>query len=186
MTGPMDQAPPASVPMFNRDPVSSLALWTLDFRLGGEDFTVPAHPASMWMSMLMAPVSPLKFMTEMLDPADVARFGEVYVNNDVDLDELIGDLLEAASGRHWWIALRLVSTAQHCWSTVGAALIMAGIHADEIPFAAWLDVFTLKFMGMIKPEQATLWAMQIEMPPEGEEVAEEELEISRDQFLSLD
>jgi hypothetical protein len=181
-----EQAPPAQVPIFNREPVASLALWTLEFSAAGTRFTIPAHPASLWMSLLMEPISNLDFIRELLEPEDVYPFVQLYLYEDVDLDTIMCDLLEAASGRKWWVALRLVSAARHSWHHVGASLLIDGVRPDQLSLAAWLDAFTFKFLQAVKPEQAVMWSMEIEMPPDGVEVAEDELEMSRSQFLSLE
>ena len=115
------------------------------------------------------------------------RDGELsgWMHGDGDLDELFCDLLEEASGRHWWITMRLVSIARNEWERVGADLLLANVDPEKLSLAAWLDAFTLLLIRSLKPEDANMLMMQVEMVPEGETLPDEEMEMSAEQFLSF-
>lgn len=181
-----DTTPPVLIPQFNRDPVASLRPTTLLFEVGGQSFETKVLTATDWLTILMGEhTGTLTAITQLMEQEDVRGLVDAYIAHGGDLDELMFDLLEAASGRRWWVAINLVGAALGSWHSVGAALIADGVDPNKLSLAAWLDVFTVTLLEKIKPEEATMLMMKVEIPPDGVEVPDEALEMSADQFLSL-
>lgn len=187
MSEPIGSATPqVVVPKFNHNPVASLRRWGHQLQFQGEHFWVPPLSAADWLSVLMNPDSKLTDVVPgFLDEEDRGRFMTLWLHSDADLDDVFEQLLEAASGRRWWVTMRLIGVMAGAWNNLGAQLILDGIDAERLSLAAWLDVATIKMLQVGKPEETNLLMMQIEMPPEGTELPEEEMAMSADEFLSL-
>lgn len=187
MSSPHEGAAPPAVPKFNRDPVASLRLHTLQFSYGGQEFETVQLTAADWLQVLMEleDLTLLDVLVDFLPEEDGHRFITTFMTQDGDIGELFLNLLEQASGRLWWVAMRLVAVCLGAWQLVGSTLLLLGHRPDTMTLAAWLDIFTLKMLEMIKPDQATMLLMQIEMPPDGVELSTEDMEMSAEDFLSL-
>lgn len=111
---------------------------------------------------------------------------EVVLDLNVDaVYDLALDILEEVSGRYWWVAVRIVGAVTYAWDVMGPEGIFHGVDPERLSLAAWLDAMLLLLLRRIDPQQAPMFTARLEMPPEGEEVPEEEMEISAAQFMSM-
>jgi hypothetical protein len=178
--------PPATVPRFNRDPAASLQPACVEFTFAGEDFSTVLVTAADWLGVLLdLEQSLLDVFHSMLGPEQAERFIRLYLEQGGDIEELLFEVLEVASARYWWVTLRLLGVVQGSWHQVGASLLKQGVRPSELSFAGFLDVFTFELVHTMKPESVTMIMMQIEMPPDGYAMPEEDMEMSADDFLSL-
>lgn len=107
-------------------------------------------------------------------------------DDDLDnLDNLGLDILEAVSARHWWVADRLIQTVANSWDVMGAEAALHQVDPERISLASWLDTMLLLILRYIKPDEAPMFVAKLELPPEGESLAPEEMEMSESQFLSM-
>lgn len=158
----------------------------MDFTLGTETFSVPALPAVEWLTILLDnQFSLYDIVPGLLDPEDHDRFVEAAHSVDDSLEVLALDVLRIAAGREWWIALRLLAVAKSHWHILGAEMMRLNLDTSTMSLSAWLDIFTLQFVARLKPENATLVTLQLEMVPEGFTPQRETMEISEAQFLSM-
>lgn len=181
---PQPDASSAPVPAHNRDPVLSLRPCPVWFTVQGVDFEIPALPAVEWLSILMrSDWSPDDVLIE-LAPGGLELVLQDTLDPE-DTERLCLDIVEAVTGRHWWIALGLIQVIQDGWHVAGPEMIMAGIDPAQLSLAAWLDTMMLVVLRLIRKEDQAMFLARLEMPPAATEVPVEEMEMSRDQFMSM-
>ena len=178
------------VPPFVTNPIWSLQPWPLTLSVSGQEYEIPATPAAQWLAVLLTEGLMIdEVVLELLHPDDEQALEEALLSGDIDTDELYEaclDLIEAASGRKWYVAMRLVFVVKESWNTLGGEIMLQGVDATHLSLAGWLDaVFLLMLRGM-KRENVTMFLSQLEMPPPQErQEAMEEIEVGRDQFMSM-
>lgn len=188
---PSGNAPQLRIPKLNTDLVWSLRPWPTLLSLGGQEFQVPALSAADWIpAILDMQEDTLSLLTALLAEEDMERLTDLMFTGSVeseDLFTLCTDLLTTVGARPWWITVRLITVAQQHWDTLGAEMMLKGIDAATLSLSGWLDVFLLVLLRMMDPKEVTMFTMKLEMvPPEfADKIPEEELEISRDAFLSM-
>jgi len=104
-------------------------------------------------------------------------------------DEEIVDLsfmwLERASGRPWYVALRMVGVLRNNWNVLGAEILKRAVDPVQLSLSGLLDITLLQALQAMEESQVTMFLTELEMPPPGVDVSEEDMEMSREQFLSL-
>ena len=176
------------VPKLVQEPTSSLQPWPVIITLASHEVTIPALSAAEWLAVLM--VGEKLWIEDVLPGLlgeDDAKLVEDALYDGsldlVDLHETGLKVVEFASGRPWWVSLRVIEAARANWDLMGAELMLHGIDASRVSLSAWIDVSTVLMTRLMKPEDATMFLMQLEAAPEGE--AAPEPEVSAAQFLSM-
>lgn len=185
MVGP--SAPPSStvrIPVTNRDPILSLRPWPVVIDVGGETYEIPALPATDWLQVLMKDPPDLEEILTLLCPGGTGLLFDESLEVE-ELWEILLNVVEEASGRHWWIAMRLINVCRASWNVLGAEMFYRGIDPNTLSLAAWLDAMLLVIIRTMDPKDVTMFTMKLEMVPAGEELEPEEMEMSADQFLSM-
>ena len=152
--------------------------------VGGKEYEIPALPATDWLQVLMKEEPDLEDILHELVPEGTS----LLFDESLDLDELwqiLLDVIEQASGRHWWIAMRLINVIRGSWNVVGAEMFYRGIDPNTLSLAAWLDAMLLVLIRAMDPKDVTMFNMRLEMVPAGEEPDDSEMEMSPEQFLSM-
>jgi hypothetical protein len=127
-----------------RDPVASLSRDPIVFDLRGKRFTVPALDAAAWLTILFGDRLTLMDIIPGLlsdDEQDEVNLG--VIDGDVaieDLNAIAEDVLSVASGRDWWVTVRLVTIAKMNWDVIGGELGKLGLDWTVTPLGTWLDV----------------------------------------------
>ncbi len=182
-------AQPVRIPKLNRDPIWSLRPWPVSVTIQSTEWTIPALVAADWLAVLMVEdLDPDEILPGLLEPEDAERMEELILTEGIDLNivyESYLDIIERVSARHWWVALRLIWIARDQWHILGPDLISKGVDATQLSLAAWLDCLTVTILQNMKREQVTMFTMQLEAPPVGEQSAEEEMTMSADAFMAL-
>jgi hypothetical protein len=170
------------VPKTNRNPVVSLRPAPITIRIGANEYEIPALPAADWLEIFMRPSwSPDDVLID-LAGVDV----DVVLGLEMDdTDDLVTDIFEEVTARHWWIANRIIQVALDSWDIMGPEAIFNGVDADKLSLAAWLDAMLVLVLRRIKDDSASMFVAQLELPPAGEVIPEEEMAMSEDQFLSM-
>ena len=153
-----------------------MRIWGATVVLGDREYKVPAMDAAGWLEILLA--DPMVF--EDLFPATAGPVAVLEVNQalllgQVDPEELekaIKDLLEAVSGRCWWITLRLCYSLRQHWESVGGDLARHGVTPFGVPLSFWLDAAYTTMVRLIlegpKPKVAEEFTRTLTRPPASE------------------
>lgn len=113
---------------------------------------------------------------------------ELLLDEELDPEELtraLLDVIEQVSGRKWWIALRLIWVVRANWNVLGAEMFYRHIDPTALSLSAWLDVMLVLTIKAMEPKDVSMFTSKLELPPPGETIAEEEMVMSADQFLSM-
>lgn len=145
--------------------------------------------AADWLPILMAEaIDPDDVFPGLLGEQDQEIVEDLLMAQDItvqDLYDICLDIISQVSARRWWIAMRLIYIARDSWDNLGAEMILSGVDPDRISLSAWLDAFTALMLKLMEPSKITMFTMQLEAPPVGEEESPRELEMSADAFLSM-
>lgn len=192
MAGPQSSADAGrvNVPRLNRDPVSSLRPCSVTVTIGSGEVEIPALSAADWLSVLMVEAVELDdIFPGLLSEQDTDLVEEAILEGSLELQEfrdLILSVIETASARHWWVALRLIEVARTSWDVIGGELVLRGVDAESLSLSAWLDVLLLTVLRNMEPKDTQMFTMRLETPPpEAKDGAEQEMEMSQDAFMAI-
>lgn len=155
--------------------------------MAGEQVIIPPIPAADWLAVLMGE----DLWAEDLFPGLLGEDDKAWVEDclfagDLELSEmhdLAMEILGQVSGRPWWVTLRVIGTAKANWDVIGGELALRGVDATKLSLGAWLDVTTLLIINHMETSKVSMWLMQLEAPPAGEDAPEPE--VSAAQFLAM-
>lgn len=178
-----------AVPKLNRNPILSLRPWPVVITVGGEEFTIPPLPAADWLAALMSEAFSLDdLFPGLLDDEDHDRAVAVLLSDMHELEQfhrLTLDIVELASGRSWWVALRLIGAAVGSWDVIGAELILKQVDPERLSLAAWLDAVLLVMLRSMEEKDITMFTLKLEAPPPEAQEEAEEMTMSREAFASM-
>lgn len=168
---PVDAGPVSrSIPTFVTDPVWSLRCWPVGVEVAGVSVDIPALPAADWLAVLAAQPLDLEDVFPGLAPDGPETVDDLLFSGALSLDELyriILDVITTVTGRPWWIAMRLITSAVKSWSIVGAKLVLSGVDAERVSLSAWLDAVFMIIVEGTPEDQLTMFLSQLEFPPPG-------------------
>jgi len=152
--------------------------------IGGRDWEIPAASAADWLSVLMpSPVDLDEIIMTMVTNGESLLFDESVGG---ELENVMLDVISLVSGRPWWQTLRMIAVAVNNWNVLGGEMLYRGIIPDQVSLSQWLDVLLLVTIRSMDPKDVTMFTLQLENPPvEVVDSVAEEMEMSRDQFLSM-
>lgn len=137
------QKPEHRLTSTNADPLASLAIFAITVTVAVGDFQIPALPAARWLEILLdEDFQPERIFPGLCSDETVLACFEGLDNGSLseqDVADAVMDALEVASGRRWWITLRLARVAREHWDLVGGGLMLAGVRAEQVSLGAWLD-----------------------------------------------
>jgi len=156
----------------------------VDLELAGKTYTFPAVPAVQWLAQLMQDdLDPDQIILELCQDGY-----ELLLDEDLGAEDLYHALLDVigqVSGRKWWIALRLIGVVKANWNVLGAEMFYRHIDPTVLSLSAWLDVMLVLTIRAMDAKDVSMFTSRLELPPPGETIPEEEMEMSADQFLSM-
>lgn len=176
-----------SVPKLNKDPIQSLCPYPVEVTVAGLDFEIPALPAADWLSVLMAEDMDLSDVFPGL-VQDADELEELILQGKVNIEEIeetVLGVIETVSARSWWVTLRLVGQARESWDVIGAELGLRGVDASKVSLSAWLDMLLILTIRAMEPKDVQMFCLKLEAPPQGTEVAEADMEMTVDQFMTM-
>lgn len=174
----------------------SLCPWSITVSMGrcndtscfiNHRFEVPALPAFDWLRYLLSEEPDLNSLINEVMP-DLEDF---YFENGlsiIDMYQTVLNIIEIASARPWWVALRLIYCASDNWHIVGSKLLMNRIDASVMSLAAWLDVALFIMIESMDPKEVTMFSLKLETAPTGGLFAVEkqpEPVMDRSSFLAM-
>lgn len=156
----------------NVDPVASLDTWPVNVDLGGKRFRIPALDAAQWLKILLAETLDLEdIFPGLAGPGVRLQINEMLIEGEIsekDLVDAIKEALEVASGRRWWITLRLCRVLRAFWEKVGGNLAAHGMHPAGVPLAHWLDgayFVCVEAIAASQPKKLTEFTQMLTAPP---------------------
>ena len=175
------------VPSLNLDPVQSLQPWPVVILCLDRELEIPALPATDWLAVLMANPPQLDDIFPGLLGEDQVEWVEDQLEYGLlgaeDFRDTVLSIIETASARRWWVALRLIDLTRTSWDVMGPEMMLRGVDTNRMSLAAWLDVALITALKNMDPKDTQMFTMRLEAPPENEEP--EEMEMSQSSFLAL-
>lgn len=185
-SGP-ERTPRVTVPKLNLDPVQSLAAYSVVVTVAGHEMEIPPLPAADWLAVLMSD-SMDDIFPGLLGEQDTELFEDLILDGKLGLEEYeqtLFDVIETASARKWWVALRLVSQAKMSWDLLGGELALKRVDPTQVSLSSWLDALLLIILEHIEPRDVQMWTMKLEAPPQDVAVEEDDMAMSSAQFMAM-
>lgn len=184
-----DSGSRVTVPKLNRDPVQSLAPYSVVLTVAGRDMEIPALPAADWLSILMVESPELdEIFPGLLPDDDVDLVEDLLAGRELTLDEyedIILSVIETVSARPWWVTIKLIETARTSWDLLGGELTLRGVDATQVSLSSWLDALLLTVIKNMDSKEVTMWCMKLEAPPPDAKVDESEMEMDPSHFMAM-
>lgn len=185
-------AQPIRIPATNAEPLASLRICRIQVSLAGRDWLIPALQAADWLEVLLAEeLNPEALFPGLCGPDVELEVNRLMLSGDIDHEEMqraILDVIEQASGRKWWFALRLCRFARTNWDRVGGVMAAHGVNPFGIPLAMWLDAaFNTSvdlWLNSGKPQEVTQFVDSLLQPPPGEAKESFDLDRNRAAFMA--
>jgi hypothetical protein len=166
--------------MVAADPTASLAIKDIYVTIGGEEYRMPGRPAADWLKMMLSGDYGL-VMPAWLVEEDAVKVLARLADDEFpikEVDDAVYDVISVAAGRPWWWAMQLVMYASsdvHHWSRINGRLVLAGVRADRISLAAWVDaVYAIHIERMEAGEEYDKFRAAIDTPPTADLLDEDE------------
>jgi hypothetical protein len=129
--------------------------------------------AAGWLELLLAnPVDYEGLFPGLAGPQVVYEVNQKMINGlatEDDLGQAILDLVEAVSGRSWWITMRLCFSVRSNWESIGGEMARNGVHPWGMPLGYWLDAAYSTMIDLLlkgpKPKSAADWSRAVAAPP---------------------
>lgn len=171
---PATEGTPVRVHNTDADPLASLFVQGVDVELAGEWFHIPKADAVEWLKrFLTEDLDPEAIFPGMCAPEEEIRVYEYIISAGVpkaQMERAFYDVVEAVTGRRWWIAVRLFRSARDSWDRIGGPLALRGITGRGISVAAWLDAAYAVILDLLKDGDAKnigRFTSQLVSPPPG-------------------
>lgn len=158
------------------DPVASMRSWGADITFAEKVYKVPAMDAAGWLELLLAKEIDYEgLFPGLAGPQAVYEVNQMLLSGRADEDDLkqsILDLVEAVSGRPWWVTLRLCYSLRHNWESIGGEMARMGCQPWGSPLSWWLDAAYATMIDLLlkgpKPKMAADWSKAVTMAPPSE------------------
>lgn len=158
----------------NPDPLASLDSCELTVRFAGQAYRIPAMDANGWLRILLAEQVHLEHIFPGLAGTEaVAAVNWALVEGrgtEEELVKVIQEVIEVASGRKWWITMRLCRTMREFWDRAGAEMAASGVRPWGCPFSWWLDAAYATCFRLIQasdPKALTAFTQALTALPAG-------------------
>ncbi len=156
------------------DPLASLRISKVAVDLAGRRFLIPALDAAAWLEVLLdEELDPEALFPGLCAPETIIEVNDLIILGEItmgQMQEAIFDVIEAASGRRWWITLRLCKAIRGSWDVVGGELASRGVTPFGISLSYWLDGAYARIIRLLAendPRSAADFARQLVSPPPG-------------------
>src|SRR5687767_10793104 len=113
------------------EPLASLRISKVAVDLAGRRWLIPALDASVWLEVLLdEDLDPEALFPGLCGPEVIVEVNDLIILNEITMEQMqetIFDVIEAVSGRKWWITLRLCRTLRVNWDRVGGEMASRGV-----------------------------------------------------------
>lgn len=136
--------------------------------LGEWEYEVPLLYAADWLEALINGWGGI--VPGLLHPEDQISVLRDYATGRITKDELLASakaVVEAASGRRWWQAERLVGTATNdeFWPALHGSLLLRGVDLERVSFGAALNALYVLMVENMKEDKRHQFDAQLDAPP---------------------
>lgn len=155
--------------------------------LGDWEYEIPGLPAADWLEALLGGWTGV--VPGMLHPEDEISVLRDYRLGHISKDELVTAgrvAVEAAAGRRWWVAERLISTATNdeFWPTIHGTLVLRGVDLERLSLAAVLNAIYVVMVEHMKEDKRHQFDAQLDAPPPRAVAAEWDDDAAGDDFAA--
>lgn len=177
------------MPKLVTDPVASFRPWPVNIRVGQHTVTIPATCAADWLDLLMdvENLDMEKVFPGLLGEAEQEIVEDALLHEKITVKDLLDtglDIIAAAAGRPWWVALKLVATVRTNWDAIGGEFAMRGVDPVRLSLAGWLDAAqTIIIRGIDGNDKINVFLMRLEQPPPGVEAEAQAMDANT--FMSM-
>lgn len=155
--------------------------------LGDWEYEIPSLPAADWLEAFTdgwAGVVPGLLGVE--DEISVLRD---YHAGRITKDDILGAAracIEAASGRRWWQAERLLNTTlnDEFWPTLHGSLLLRGVDLERLSLGAVLNAIYVLMVENMKEDRRHQFDATLEAPPPSAVAAEWDDAAAEDDFMA--
>jgi hypothetical protein len=180
-----DQGVP--IPKTNLNPIWSLCPWPIVVSLPGVEVQIPALPAVHWLQYLMDPEGPDLdgLVYDLMPEVEEYYFTDESFDRE-GLTETFKEVIGTVGARHWWQVISLCSMAANSWDVLGPKMMEARADPTKVSLAAWLDVLIVTTLECLDKTKATMFTLQLQMPPKTDDGAPVELPVTdRNDFFAM-
>jgi hypothetical protein len=156
------------------DPLASLGVSRIAVDIGGDRWIIPALDAAEWLKVLLDDdLDPELIFPGFCGPDVIVEVNRKLIDGTItmaQMEQALYDVLEAASGRRWWITLRLARTVRTHWDRVGGELASHGVTPFGVSLSYWLDGAYATFLRLLKdadPQAMGDFTKKLTAPPPG-------------------
>jgi len=173
----------------NAEPLASLSVSKVRVQAAGHVWLIPALDAAAWLQVLLDEQLDVEaIFPGFCGPDVIMEVNRLLISGELtsqDMEEIFFDVLEAASGRRWWITLRLCRFLRAQWDQVGGELAAHGVTPFGVSLSYWLDGAYATCLRLIKeadPKNLTKFTAHLTSPPPGRAKEAFDLEANRAAF----
>lgn len=159
----------------------------VEVELGDWTYEIPQLPATDWLEALLNGWTGV--VPGLLHPEDEVSVLRDYYASKVSKDEVLAAAraaVEAASGRRWWVAERLIATATNgeFWPTIHGSLVLRGVNLDRLSLGAVLNAIYVLMVENMKEDKRHSFDAQLDAPPPQAVAAEWDDDAAEDDFMA--
>ena len=156
------------------DPLASLRISKVAVDLAGRRWLIPALEAATWLEILLdEELDPEALFPGLCGPEVIVEVNDLIILGEITMEQMqeaIFDVIEAASGRRWWVTLRLCRSVRANWDRVGGELASRGVTPFGISLSYWLDgayATILRLLAEGDVRSVGRFTQQLVSPPPG-------------------
>lgn len=162
------------------DPTVSFEPVPLEVEVAGVVFTIPALPASGWLSILCADrPDGGDIFPGLLDDDQQSLVDDLIFEEKLDyseIEQLVKEIITVVSGRQWWWTLKILSTLQSEHATEILGEINRYCDSATISLGMWVNSLYALLMRNRDEQDRFKLDSTLDAPPPGVEVEISEAE----------
>jgi len=145
--------------------------------------------AAEWLSILMGTQVDLDdILPGLLDQEQANLVEDALFAGTLDLEQLHQlalDVLTQVSGRMWYVAMKIIASAEASWNVIGGELVIRNVDAARISLSSWLDATYLILLRNMSNSEATIFNARLQVPPPGFMQPDEEPTLTAESFMAM-
>lgn len=142
------------------DPLASIRQWKVAISAGEFHAIIPPRPATDWLELIFT-----NDLSAVLEADDAERLVDLFAVGaitDEDMQRMIADAVEVASGREWQVAGRLAAAMM---LPQMSGEVWSAVDPQVAPLGAVLDVIYASMVRWMKKDDRVQLDAQLNAPP---------------------